>query len=171
MERCWGYVGMLQDPQAWSCPVGGPWFDPPPSHTIPSSTNLRSLPCPPILNPGGGRKAVDGACSLQHTRDPRWISRRQTPLLLAALFSFGLLQWGCLNLIDLRKQKTQSTECQITHRVASPKQARKKHPLLLCKKSKVNQKKNKSLSALYFCDLEYYGSITYNEQYICFSFL
>lgn len=53
MERCWAYVSMLKDPQAWSCPGGGPWFDPPPSHTTSSSAKLRSVPCPPILNPRG----------------------------------------------------------------------------------------------------------------------
>lgn len=71
----------------------------------------------------GGREAMGGACSLQHTRDSRWTSRRQTPLLLATLFSFGLLEWSW---IDLRKQKPQSTECQITHRLTSSKQATKK---------------------------------------------
>ncbi len=61
----------------------------------------------------GGKEAVG--------RASRWISRRQTPLLLTALFSFDLLEWSW---IDLRKQKPQSMGCQITHRLTSPKQTK-----------------------------------------------
>ncbi len=100
---------------------------PPPLLHNPFIGQTQVCPLPYQPQSWGGREAVGRACSLQHTRDSRWFSRRQTPLLLTALFSFGLLEWSW---IDLRKQKPQSVECQITHRLTSPKQAKKKLNLM-----------------------------------------
>lgn len=120
MERCWAYVSMLKDPQAWSS-LGAGW-DLTPSLLL--NPFIRQPQVCPDPGWGGGRQVVGGACSLQPTREHRWISRRQTQLLLSMLFSYGLPEWGCLNWIDLRKQKPKCKGCQITRRLASPKQAK-----------------------------------------------
>lgn len=128
IERCWAYVSVLKDPQARSCPGGGPRFDPLPltQSLHPPTSDLSPALLSSVLGGGGGQWAGLDLCST-------WGTLSQTPLLL---FSFGLFEWGCLNWIDLGKQKPQSAECQITHRVAYLKQAKKKknnNYLLLCK--------------------------------------
>lgn len=108
IERCWAYVSVLKDPQARSCPGGGPRFDPLPltQSLHPPTSDLSPALLSSVLGGGGGGGQWAGLdlCST-------WGTLSQTPLLL---FSFGLFEWGCLNWIDLGKQKPQSAVSDYT---------------------------------------------------------
>ncbi len=97
-------------------------WPPPPSLTQPlHRPNSGLSPALPTSILGGREGGGQGLFFAAH-KGLSVVLQKTNPSPPHRTLSFGLLEWSW---IDLLKQKPQSVECQITHRLTSPKQAKK----------------------------------------------